>query len=1360
MLSQKWVPLGGGSMGELIRSYSWERTPVGSFDIWPQSLRTALGIMLDSGYAMYIAWGPEFIQFYNDAYRPILGATKHPAALGAGTRETFAEIWDFIGPMFRRVMERGESTSLVDQILPLNRYGYLEECYFTFSYSAIRDEGSGVGGVLVTVIETTRNVVDERRLRGLRELASWSGAARDSKDVRARVRKTLCSNPFDLPSAELLTRDDLRARGIEVPRENTYTLIPYSVESPAWPGEFTSQAMLLPLARAGGEAADYLMVGISPRRALDANYESFLQLLARQIAMALDNAGAYEAERQRAEGLAELDRAKTTFFSNVSHEFRTPLTLLLAPLEDALSRREALPEDLRKPLEMAQRNSQRLLRLVNTLLEFSRIEAGRVQAARQLVRLEQITAEIASSFRSAVENAGLRFEVECEQLPGAVLLDPDMWEKVVLNLISNAFKFTFQGSIAVRLRAQADAAILEVADTGTGIPQSELPHIFKRFHRVEGAHSRTFEGSGIGLALVAELVRLQGGAISVESEVGKGSVFRVSVPVCFSQDAGTNLPAPRLTHTFLAEAERWAVPAPSVPAPPVPEASISGRAPEGRVLFADDNADMREYVTRILTERFTIMAVPDGEQALAAIPGFQPDLVLCDVMMPRRDGYQLLTAIRGDEALRQLPVVLLSARAGEEARVEGIEFGANDYLVKPFSPRELLARVTSQVTISRLRKRFEATERALRDDALDAERRFRHLLMQTPAAITLLRGPEHVFELANQEYLAMVGRTEAELIGRRVLDVFPEVVGQGFIEILDGVFRTATPYIGREKFLSLEREGQSPSEIYLNFVYQPVMNHNGVTEGILFHGADVSDLVRARNASEAGERQLRTLAETIPQLVWSCRPDGRCDYLSKQWITYTGVPEEEQLGLGWLNVLHPDDRERTFECWTAAVEDRGVYDIEYRIRRFDGSFRWFKTRGTPVRDSAGAVDRWFGTCTDIEDQKLAERHMLEQQKLESIGLLAGGIAHDFNNLLVGVLCNASLIDETLADNHPLRPTVRGIVEAGERASHLTRQMLAYAGKGNIFVERVDVNSLVRSTASLVEASFPRSVRLVLEMEGDPPSIEADSGQIQQVVMNLAINGAEAIGEKKSGSVWIRTGLVEVRGAYLEQHRFVGDPPRQGLYACIEVEDTGSGIAPDTLTKIFDPFFTTKFTGRGLGLAAVLGIVRSAGGGIEVLSEVGHGTLFRVLLPVGAGGTSPERAVHTLRLQEPNGMPAVLVIDDEQIVRQTTRAALRKAGYEVILAESGEEGLALFTARSHSIGLVILDMSMPGMNGKETMEKLRRIHRTIPVLIFSGYSEQQVHQHFEGLNISGFLQKPFSSHQIASAVHELLSVPAA
>src|SRR5581483_8459802 len=325
------------------------------------------------------------------------------------------------------------------------------------------------------------------------------------------------------------------------------------------------QAVIVPLAQSGQERpAGFLIAGINPYRPFNTQYEGFINLLTGQIAAALSSARAYEQERKRAEALAELDRAKTTFFSNVSHEFRTPLTLMLGPLEEALSDSERMPQEDRQLIEVAHRNSLRLLKLVNSLLDFSRLEAGRIRAIYQPTDLALLTADLASVFRSAIERAGMKLVINCPPLSEPVYVDRDMWEKIVLNLISNAFKFTFEGEIDVSLKPAGDHVELTVRDTGTGIPVNEIPHLFERFHRVEGARGRTYEGTGIGLALVQELARLHGGSISVESLYGKGSTFMVSVPF-----GHAHLPAdrvssvPNLTSTtsgpnpYVEEALRW-----------------------------------------------------------------------------------------------------------------------------------------------------------------------------------------------------------------------------------------------------------------------------------------------------------------------------------------------------------------------------------------------------------------------------------------------------------------------------------------------------------------------------------------------------------------------------------------------------------------------------------------------------------------------------------------------------------------------------------------------------------------------------------------------------------------------------------
>ena len=433
------------------------------------------------------------------------------------------------------------------------------------------------------------------------------------------------------------------------------------------------------------------------------------------------NQRALEVERRRVEALAEIDRAKTQFFANISHEFRTPLTLMLGPLEDMKrdSAGAVAPPPHYPQVDLVHRNGLRLLKLVNTLLDFSRIEAGRVQAVYEATDLAQLTAHLASEFRSAIEKAGLTLVVNCLPLTEPVYVDREMWEKIVLNLLSNAFKFTFEGTIAVSLTQEDGRFELAVTDTGTGIPADELPRLFERFHRVEGAKGRTYEGSGIGLALVQELTRLHGGSVTVESEYGKGSTFRVSILAGTSHlpqqqiggmrtQASTGLGA----QPFVEEALRWlpgevqnAIIDDALPADQraIPEAE------RPLILLADDNADMREHLARLLSAHYRIEVVADGEAALRAAARRMPSLVLSDVMMPRMDGIELLSRLRAEPRTAAVPVILLSARAGEEAKIEGLGAGADDYLIKPFSAGELLARVDAHLKIARVRG--EAMER-------------------------------------------------------------------------------------------------------------------------------------------------------------------------------------------------------------------------------------------------------------------------------------------------------------------------------------------------------------------------------------------------------------------------------------------------------------------------------------------------------------------------------------------------------------------------------------------------------------------------------------------------------------------------
>jgi len=725
-------------------------------------------ILLTSRFAMWMGWGPDLTFFYNDAYARMTLGKKHPWALGRAAREVWAEIWRDIGPRIERVIETGTATWDESLLLFLERSGYVEETYHTFSYSPLTDDAMAVAGMLCVVTEETDRVIGARRLASLRELAASLATVTAEADVIDGIRGGIGDNRRDIPFSLLYLYESdgdgerIRAQlagatGIEPGHPAAVAEIVGGDDDQPWPattirarherlviddlaGRFGGiptgawdvaphQAVIVPIAQAARERpAGFLVVATNPYRQLDESYLGFIDLVGGQIAASLANARERERERRRAEALAELDRAKTQFFSNVSHEFRTPLTLILGPTEDVLANPDTGPR-IRASLEVIHRNAMRLLKLVNTLLDFSRIEAGRIDARYERTDLSKLTAELASSFESVIEKAGLRLELDCSPTSGNVYVDRDMWEKIVLNLVSNAFKHTFDGSVSVSLRERDGAAELVVRDTGIGISPDQMPRLFERFYRVPDVRSRTHEGTGIGLALVQELVRLHGGSITVDSVQGEGTTFTVRLPL-----GRAHLPADRVSSgeggtartstsvsgalAFTAEAQRWF--------PDDSDASIGGVRPDddrslalehARVLFADDNADMRDYAARLLrAQGWVVDTVADGAAALAAARRDPPDLILSDVMMPRLDGFGLLRALRADERTSTTPIILLSARAGEEARVEGLDTGADDYLVKPFSAQELVARVRSHLSLARVRTAAsDAADRARRD---------------------------------------------------------------------------------------------------------------------------------------------------------------------------------------------------------------------------------------------------------------------------------------------------------------------------------------------------------------------------------------------------------------------------------------------------------------------------------------------------------------------------------------------------------------------------------------------------------------------------------------------------------------------
>ncbi len=961
--------------------------------------------MLTSRQPMWIGWGSELIYFYNDPYKSIIGG-KHPLALGKPTREVWGEIWADIGPMLETATTGGEGTFVESQLLIMQRNGYPEETYYTFSYSPIPNDDETVGGIICANSDDTQRVVSERQLALLRSLAADTTQARSWKEACERIPSALEADARDIPFAMIYMAEADSAiaslacvYGIDRGHPVALETIPLDDSAP-WPvgqvlrtqnpkvvsglrtarlpsglwNEPPSQAVVMPIPSTGEFGrSGVLVVGLNPFRQFDENYRSFLSLIASQIAAAIANAQAYEEERRRAEALAEIDRAKTAFFSNVSHEFRTPLTLMIGPLEDLLSDGASgatLPGQ-RAWLETAHRNSLRLLKLVNSLLDFSRIEAGRAQASFEPTDLARWTAELASNFESATERSGLSLAIECAPLPEQVYTDRDMWEKIVLNLLSNAFKFTFDGEITVQTRVSADgrAAELIVRDTGAGIPEHELPRLFERFHRVEGQKSRSFEGSGIGLALVHELVKLHAGTINVESVVDVGTTFTVAIPF------GTaHLPAEHIgiersgglasttADVYVEEALRW-LPQQDWPAANgqsdwsrgVADLAFGQRTDGARIIVADDNADMRNYLRRLLETHWVVQVVADGHAALAAARQNKPELMLSDVMMPGLDGFGLLREVRRDPELQDLPVILLSARAGEEARVEGLDAGADDYLTKPFSARELIARVNANLAMARLRRD------AVRD-LRESEARFRNMAEHAPVMMWVT-DPEGSLVYTNRVWCEFTGQSPEFSLGLGAWDaVHPE-----------------------------DRPESQRT----------------------FFGANTDrQAVRIEYRLRRGDGVYRwALSAAAPRFGNDGDRDG-------EFMGYVG------------SVIDITDRREAEEILQQANEI-----LERRV-------------------SAAVAER-----ADAEAQ------LRQAQKMEAVGKLTGGVAHDFNNVMQIVSGNLQLLARDIASNPRAERRLRTAISAIDRGAKLASQLLAFGRRQPLAPKVVNVGRLITAAST-------------------------------------------------------------------------------------------------------------------------------------------------------------------------------------------------------------------------------------------------------------------------------------------------------
>lgn len=1027
-----------GTAGVALRGVDWPATALGPVLRWPPVLKSLLPALLQSRFPQCLYWGDELLQLYNEAWIAVLGS-HHPQAAGSPARPAWAVSWTSQLDALRGVLQTGQAIYVEDEPVATDRHGFLEEAYFTVSHSPVRDERGDARAVLTVATETTGRVIAQRRLQATRSLAVAAGDADNVALACARTMQVLGEAPRDLPFALLYLVDaaGLRAtlrgsagvtpgsscapyaeellaaggrwplgkvvrQGEAVLLEDLQAAMP-GLHAGPWP-EPPSGAMLLPLpAGPAGQVLGVLVAGLSPRLPMDAAYREFLQLAAREVGNAVARARERERERDRLAQLAELDRAKTEFFSNVSHEFRTPLTLILGPLEDLLGAPEALAPAVRTELELASRNATRLLHLVDTLLDFSQIHAGRLRAQFQPTDLARLTCDVAALFRSAFARGGVALELDCPPLSEPVKVDPRMWEQIVSNLLSNALKFTFAGSVSVRLRELPQHVELVVSDTGVGIPEEELGSVFRRFHRVPGMRARTEEGAGIGLALVHELVQLHHGRVRVRSRPGEGSTFTVWLnrqsvvlpgqPVVQSKPAHTAGVAQQLA----TEAERWsegdAQPQPAdtlvgVPGVPgVPGAASPVRVPGARVLVADDNADMRDYLARSLGAHWEVTVAADGEQALAEAQRSPPDLVLADVMMPGLDGFALLRSLRADPRLKGTPVVLSTARTQEDAAIEGLLAGADDYIAKPFSSRELVARIGAQLQLAQVRRR--------------GERELRELLALMPVGVYAC-DVHGRFNYWNQRAVELWGREPDAEDRFWALSGAPRAFGGDGQPLLpeesamSEVLRTGAAVHGRELVI-LRADGRRLA-ILLNI--RPLHDDGRIVGAV----ATFLDVTARRQAESALQDLNEELEERVAERTQALRTseqhlrqmlnmpgigvltfdaasgdllDANDAFLAMSGYTRAQV---EARALGWRTMTPPEYQalsERQLQMF-AATGRIGPYEKEYL--HADGSRSWMLFAGAKLPD--GNLCKY---AIDISDRKRAEAALREsEQRLRAL----------------------------------------------------------------------------------------------------------------------------------------------------------------------------------------------------------------------------------------------------------------------------------------------------------------------------------------------------------------------------------------
>eukprot|EP01119_Soliformovum_irregulare_P011657 TRINITY_DN2943_c0_g1_i8.p1 TRINITY_DN2943_c0_g1~~TRINITY_DN2943_c0_g1_i8.p1 ORF type:complete len:1347 (-),score=364.38 TRINITY_DN2943_c0_g1_i8:96-3785(-) len=1196
----------------------------------------------------------------------------------------------------------------------MERNGFREEVYETWAYSPFLQEDGTVGGVITPVVEVTSKVIGERRLRLLRELGTTKTETYET--VFLSSMEVLKSDAADVPFAMYYHYDRnkksffLKALTNELTPQQAPEEITYGDQS-MWPlttsldqaeeivfsvkdAKFGSLpngpwsvddrvhlAACVPIPIDDLAPDIFLIVGLNPLRPYDDAFRGFVQLLVRNLGSSFATAKSLEEEKQKRKALAEIDQAKTLFFSNVSHEFRTPLTLILGPLTEVLDDRlTPVQKSHRAKLKLVRRNSRRLLKLVNTLLDFSRIEAGRSQAQFEPVDLCALTEDLSSVFRAAIEKANMYLLVTSSAIGEPVYVDKNMWEKIILNLLSNAFKFTLKGGITVHIqRGENNFAQVSIKDTGIGVSQAELPRLFERFHRIESAKGRSYEGSGIGLALTFELVKLHGGFIVANSQLGHGTEFVIKIPLGTDHlpasqiiepeeetdgwGSGEEIPpsTPSLVGTsFAEEAMGWLPDTPqNFSSPSMSDNSDETLTPteEGMhttakrvILLVDDNIDMREYVSGLLRRYYTVITACDGVEGLAVLKEIRPDLILSDVMMPNMDGFEFLQHVKFNLKITSVPFILLSARSGEEAKVEGLQAGADDYLVKPFSAKELLAKIQTHIELGRARfnlesqvedKTFQLLKINKTLEAEIAERRqasillaaseakYRALARAAPVGILQTDNQGKVI-FANTKWTNMTGLSEENTKAGKWLEVIhPEDVIQ-----VETIWQT---------------------------------RHNSVLEH------------RLKNII-TGET-LWVILNT--EILW--KTDGNFDGLLATITDITHVKQLEREKFEAVSKAEMEHKRRAEEAEDHKKRQEMFVDVIcHEIRN-------------PLNGIYNNVD-------------LLRMSMLRRQK---------------------VIQNPELVDwnEERSQLHLDLDALDAIAMCSQNQKVITDDVLDLskleANKYTLNPTEFRAKETIESVVQMIDSDArKKGIHVTTHFENfENSTLIGDRDRLTQVIINLlsnAIKFTEKSLHQKEVSIKVSK-IQEDSKTFLQ----------------VSVSDTGVGMTEYEQSIIFNRFAQAnqkthqEYGGSGLGLFICKKLVELLGGKIFVTSQKGIGTdfTFTMYIEHATKELAPQKEIDIKNLMAHLSLTrhVILIVEDNSVNQKVLKRHLENVNCQCDIAENGAIAVD-FIQRKQYHG-VLMDIEMPIMDGIEATRKVRTWEKSlgknpVPIIGLSGNARQE------------------------------------